>query len=151
MGHNYKSGNRLGLPRQLVCLKDLYSNCIQSIKLANGRLTCIMVLKPSPESCEYKVRIESGPEEWPHVWLLSPQLEKVNGKLPHHLYTHKHPGKYPELCVFDCRKECNELRKDMLGGKTLVPWILSWLSAYEYWTITGEWHHAQTIGTVQLE
>lgn len=102
-----------------------------------------------------KLRIQGENRKWSGrvatcLVIVSP-IGKGNGKLPHHLYTHKHPGKYPELCVFDCRKECNELRKDMLWGKTLVPWILSWLSAYEYWTITGEWHHAQTIGTVQLE
>ncbi len=142
--------NELSLSLQLLYIKKCYGKCIESIKIEESRLICIINLRPCEESQAYTIKIECKKSKRPRVWLLSPCLEKVNGKLPHHLYPANKNDKYPELCVYDSRKGYNELPKNKPFACTLIPWILSWLNAYEFWLITGKWHHAEVVAGKQF-
>lgn len=142
--------NEFSLALQRLYIEKYYGECIKSIKIKKNRLIFIMNLRPSEESQAYTVKIECKKSRRPRVWLLSPCLETFNGNLPHHLYPAKKKDKYPELCIYDSRKGYNELPKNKPFAYTLIPWILSWLSAYEFWVITGKWHHAEVRGGKQF-
>lgn len=139
------ANNRINLPLQLLYLRTIYADCIKSIENKNGKLVCIMTLRPSQESCVYKIKIECKQLGRPKVWLLSPPLKRVNGELPHHLYDKENKDKYPRLCMYDSRKGHDEFIDNKPWAYTLIPWVLSWLNTYEYWLITGKWHHAEVI------
>lgn len=75
---------------------------------------------------------------------------KGQWKITSSLYPANKNDKYPELCVYDSRKGYNELPKNKPFARTLIPWILSWLNAYEFWLITGKWHHAEVVAGKQF-
>lgn len=145
------AANLCSLPCQKLYLESFYEDCIKDIKIERNKLTCIMFLRPSPESVLYEIKIECKQSGYPRVWLLSPELQKVDGKRPHHIFSSKNENQVPELCIYDSRKGYNELQNDRLWARTLIPWIISWLDTYEYWVITGKWHHAEILGGKRLD
>ena len=122
---------------QMMSLRIMYSSLIDKIFAKRSELNCIMRLQPSETSIVYKVKIWFKIGDWPKVWLLEPkELAQVDGKDPHHIYGFTKRG-YVQLCVFYPGK--NEWQDSMYLSKTFVPWIITWLSSYEYWQITGQW------------
>lgn len=103
-----------------------------SCTFKNNTMTWIGKLKPSPLSQEYEVRLRYKLGESPKVDLVTPKLERRDGKLPPHLY----PGE--RLCLYLPRKY--EWNADMLLVESIVPWASEWLLHYEYWLGTGEWY-----------
>ena len=133
---------RYPLVVQLFSLKKAYGPLVESSSVSKGVLTCIINLQPAPDCDIYKVKIKYKQGNFsPKVWLLNPKLERVNDKLPHHIYGHDSAG-HPQLCVF--YPGYNEWNPQMLISQSLVPWIITWLNTYEYWLITGKWIYAES-------
>lgn len=64
------------------------------------------------------------------------EIAKVDGKKPHHLYNRNEDGK-ERLCVF--YPKGHEWNDSMFLADAYIPWVITWLSAYEIWQITGVW------------
>ena len=148
MGVNYPKVSPINLAVQQCNMSRRYKSVINKCTISNGKFTCVIDLKPSIHSCIYKVLIEYKTSDYsPKAWLLSPELEKVNGKYPHHIYGFDaNRNGSPRLCVF--YPGYNEWRKDMLISESFVPWILSWLNTYEYWLITGKWFYDESPSSI---
>ena len=126
---------------QLSSIRNTYGN-IESCKNTSSSFSCIMNIMPSENSDTYKVEISYKCGYYPKVKLLSHKIEERNGKLPHHIYGFDKNG-HALLCVF--HQESGEWNKDMLISKSFIPWVSTWLNAYEFWLITGEWHYDEII------
>lgn len=74
----------------------------------------------------------------PVVRVLFPALTRLpgnaEGSLPH-VYDRDTD---PVLCLFDPAKREWDGWKEI--SRTTVPWSIDWLSCYEFWLMTGEWH-----------
>ncbi len=96
-----------------------------------------MTLQPAPDCEVYRILIQYKISDYaPKVWLISPELQRVEGKRPHHIYDFDNSG-HPRLCVYYPR--FNEWNQAMLISDAFIPWIITWLNTYEYWLITGQW------------
>lgn len=127
------------LVQQELKIRNLYGDLIESIHIVKSELICIMNLQPSEHSDMYKVKIAYKISDVsPKVWLLSPELQKVDGKAPHHVYGKDKNGHH-QLCVYHPRRK--EWNQQMFIAESFIPWVCTWLNTYEYWVITGEWHY----------
>jgi len=97
-------------------------------------------ITPSETSEIYKVKITYQLGRKPSAVLLSPELKFHNNKRPHHLYLNDKDG-HPTLCVF--YPGFKEWTPKMFLADTFIPWISTWLNAYEYWQITGTWYYPE--------
>lgn len=139
----YNRTSTLSVIQQKLCLQRTYPQLIDEIRTHNNELMCIIRLQPTPQSIEYKVRIWFKPRYWPKAFLLEPkEIAKVNGKKPHHLYNRDEDGK-ERLCVFYPKGQ--EWNDNMFLAESFVPWVITWLSAYEIWQITGIWVYPEQI------
>ena len=129
----------ISLPMQQLKIKETYSN-IENCTVRRNKLQCVLRIKPSEHSQTYRVQVLYELKKRPKALLLSPPLKEVNGKRPHHLHEKDNFG-YPSLCVYFDEFDvagCTDFLAD-----TFIPWISTWLHAYEYWIITGEWHYPE--------
>lgn len=127
----------LTISQQRLRLQQTYPELIEDIRIHNNELTCIIRLQPTPQSIEYKVRIWFKPGYWPQSSLVEPKvIAKVDGKKPHHLYNQSEDGR-ERLCVF--YPKGHEWNDSMFLADAYIPWVTTWLSAYEIWQITGFW------------
>lgn len=102
-------------------------------------LVCVLDIQPSPESQIYRVRITYKISDGaPKAWLIKPDMQKYNGKYPHHKYGKDENGNY-QLCVY--YPKYKEWNQQMYIADTFIPWVCTWLNTYEYWLVTGEWHY----------
>jgi len=125
------------LAEQKQGIKCKYNEIIEGIFVKKDVLICYISLTPTDESISYKVRIEYKANEWiPRAWLISPEMEKVNNKFPPHLYRMDKNGER-ELCVYT--PKFGEWKSTMSIADAFIPWVVTWLYAYEIWQITGEW------------
>ncbi len=138
----------ISLFAQRTSLIITYKNLIEECSVKKGVLVCVMRISPSSNSDTYRVKIvyklslKKG-EYYPHVWLLSPKMQKRNGKYPKHVYATKADTHGNQcLCLF--YPKYNEWNRNMPISTTIVPWIAAWLNTYEYWLITGEWHYDES-------
>lgn len=132
----------LSLIQQRIAIQQNYSGVIESISTEKNTLHCVLKLQPSMESCMYQVRIAYKLSDgFPKVWLLSPELQKVNGRYPHHIYGFDEMH-HPRLCVY--YPGYREWNNAMSIAETFIPWIITWLSTYEYWQITGAWFYDES-------
>ena len=139
----YFQNKAIPLIQQGLKLRKLYGNLIDSISISKSELVCIMNLQPSEHSDTYTVKIIYKISDIsPKVWLIAPELQKVEGKRPHHIYEVDEQGRC-RLCV--CDPKLKEWNQQMFIADSFVPWICTWLNTYEYWAITGEWHYDETI------
>lgn len=128
---------------QLSSIRKTYSN-IESYTKTNNSFSCIMNITPSENSDTYKVEISYQSGYYPKAKLLSHKLEERNGKLPHHTYGCDKEG-CARLCVF--HQKSGEWNSKMLISQSFIPWVSTWLNAYEFWLITGEWHYDEIIAS----
>lgn len=135
----YLKPQPLAVIQQVIRIYQLYYNLIDFINIENSELICIMKLQPSVHSDIYTVKITYKISDVsPKVWLLSPDIQKCDGKYPHHVYGKDKHGHY-QLCVYHPnRKEWNQ---QLFIAESFIPWIYTWLNTYEFWLITGEWHY----------
>ena len=101
-----------------------------------------MSITPSENSDPYRVEISYRCGGFPRAIVLSPEIQKKDGNLPHHIYGTDKNG-HIILCVF--HPGSKEWNNTMLISKTFIPWVSTWLNTYEYWLITGEWHYDEII------
>ena len=133
----------LTLAQHQLHLQQTYPNLIESIGIRHSELSCIIWLQPTPESIKYKVKIEFKMGYWPTARLVEPkEIAKVNGQKPHHLYNRNEDGK-ERLCVFYTKT--HEWKDNMFLAEAFIPWVITWLSAYEVWQITGIWVYPEVI------
>lgn len=139
----YNKAPAITIIQQRLRLQQTYPELIEEIRTHNNELMCIIRLQPTPQSIEYKVRIWFKPGYWPQSSLLEPkEIAKVDGKKPHHLYNRSEDGK-ERLCVF--YPKGHEWNDNMFLADSYIPWVITWLSAYEIWQITGVWVYPEQI------
>jgi len=125
------------LIQQKIRLQQLYPSLIDSLYIQKGVLTCIIRLQPTQHSIEYKVLVKFRIGYWPSARILEPkEIAQINGHKPHHLYNRYENGK-ERLCVFYTKG--HEWNDNMFIAEAYIPWIITWLSAYEIWQIAGVW------------
>ena len=141
----YTKQVKLNLAQQEERLKRVYGSLIDYIKISSGLLICDIRLQPSLESRVYKIQIKYKLDYKPQAKILDPkEIAKVDGKKPHHLYNRDKDGQ-ERLCVY----YRDEWKPNMFLADTFVPWIITWLSAYEYWQITGTWVYPEVVRKVK--
>jgi hypothetical protein len=133
----YLKQKPIPLTVQLMRIKAMYGN-VENGTCHKNQLSCVLAITPSEHSRLYRVKVLYKIKKRPQAILLSPSLEEVDGKRPHHLYGDDENG-HPRLCV----NAPEDWRYDgtMLLATSFIPWISTWLNTYEYWLITGEWHY----------
>ena len=141
MKNNHLKLKKLTPALQWIHVKNTYSNLIQNHSLKCNELVFEILLSPSENSINYLVEVHFKNNGYPVAYLIRPKLNKVNGKFPKHLYNIDRSGKKP-LCVFD--PKAKEWNGSMLISETFIPWILTWLNAYEFWQITGKWEYNES-------
>lgn len=137
----YLKAQPLTVVHQAIRIYQLYYNLVETINIANSELICVINLQPSRHSDIYKIKIKyKVSDKAPKAWLISPDLKKYEGKLPHHTYGKDDYGHY-QLCVYYPKDK--NWNQQMFIADSFIPWICTWLNAYEYWLITGEWHYEE--------
>ena len=132
---------RLRFINQFTTIRDIYGN-IESSRIHKDCFEVVMNITPSENSATYKVRISYRIGGSPTALLLSPKLEKRDGKYPHHIYGIDNAGR-AILCVY-CPDQ-DEWNSSMSIATSFIPWVSTWLNTYEYWLITGEWHYDEVL------
>lgn len=110
--------------RMQMCCPGLKSKVRSGILVIDGGF------QPTPRSRTYRVHIEYRAGERPDVTVVSPKLERRDGKLPH-----VHVG--DKLCLY--YPGAGEWTPDMSLALTIIPWISEWLFHYEVWQMSGVW------------
>ncbi len=129
----------ISLSQQYLAIKRKYKNIVES-KFEKNQIIFKLKIKPTEESEEYLVRISYKLQESPRVVLLEHDLKLYNGKKPHHIYGLENG--HPILCLY--YPKFKEWHKNLLIADTIIPWISTWLFAYEYWQITGNWNYDES-------
>lgn len=132
---------------QYTGIKKTYGN-IESSQLHKDSFEVVMNVTPSENSATYKVKISYRMGYRPRVVLLSPDLEKRDGKYPHHIYGFDKTG-HAILCVYCPHK--SEWNSNMPIATSFIPWVSTWLNTYEYWLITGEWHYDEVVNHTETK
>ena len=127
--------------QQWIHINRHYSKVITSYSLKCGELILRIELSPSENSIKYQIEIKFKNNGFPTAYMINPAIEKVDGKPPKHLYKQDKTGRRP-LCVFDPKTD--EWNGTMLIAETFIPWVLTWLNAYEFWQITGVWEYNES-------
>jgi|LSQX01.2.fsa_nt_gb hypothetical protein len=128
--------------QQRIRLRELFGELIESIDVQRSVLSCVVAITPSDQSDTYKVRIVQKEGNHPKIWLLFPNLQTREGRKPPHLYSNSDKDGNPCLCVYYPRE--GEWNNTMFIAETIVPWISTWLNAYEFWVITGKWYYPES-------
>lgn len=98
-----------------------------------GRVIWRGVIRPTPMSDQYHVRVRYRLGKSPRIWVVEPRLEKRPGskRIPHTYARDR-------LCLYLPRAQ--EWTPSMPIADTIIPWTHLWLFHYEIWWATGEWH-----------
>lgn len=129
----------VSLVQQIIAVKKQYKNVVAT-KYNKNEIIIKLKIKPTDESENYLVSVSYKLKSAPKVLLLEPEIKKYNGKTPHHIYGFEN-GK-PILCLY--YPKISEWNKHMYIADTIIPWISTWLFAYEYWQITGCWNYEES-------
>ncbi|WP_156995944.1 hypothetical protein [Paenibacillus stellifer] len=122
-------GFRISLSEQAFALKRVYPD--STISICDNKLVWTGELQPTELSCVYKVQMEFTEDKGPSVQVLSPKLQKRDGKDIPHMYRQK------TLCLY--YPKLKEWRKIQWLHKSIIPWTTLWLYFYEIWLLTGKW------------
>lgn len=106
-----------------------------SCRIRRSELAWEADLTPTQISDTYRIRLTYKLEKPPSVEVLSPELARRDGRLPH-----VYPG--DRLCLYLPR--IGEWSEDQLLVETIVPWASEWLANYEDWLHTGKWYGGGT-------
>jgi hypothetical protein len=94
------------------------------------RLVWTGVLKPTPLSYDYTVRITYTVGRFPRIVVVDPPLvPNEDGLLPHFY-------REGSLCLHDA----HDWNGSMLLVDSIIPWTTEWLAHYELWKWSGEWY-----------
>jgi hypothetical protein len=127
----------INLGQQLHAIKVALPAAAGEVR--NGKLNCILPIRPSPASRHYTVRLTYRHGAAPHVTVEDPPLDLHPGAtaLPH-VYAGD------ELCLY----YPGQWDHAMLLAHTIVPWTSEWLMYYELWLVTGRWSGGGATHTV---
>lgn len=139
----FQKNKTLSLSQQLFIIRDKYKNVVKC-RIWRNTLVVVLKIKPTESSSEYIVEIKYKKGYKPTVLLLEPKLQEIDGKKPHHIYGFY--GDKARLCIYDTRDSSCEWNSEMVLADTVIPWVSTWLFAYEYWLITGVWHYDEVVG-----
>ena len=119
---------RLGLPEQQAYMKEMWKGFNSVIK--GKLLVCEGVVKPTPISKSYHVRVDYKMGSTPKAYVEDPPLQRRNPEenIPH-TYEQDRP------CLF----YPGQWRSNMPIASSIIPWLYEWLFFYEGWLVTGEW------------
>lgn len=136
----YQKRKPITILSQFIRIKQIYKNIDkQHSKYKRNEMTVRLYIAPTEDSETYTVDIKYKLGFRPRVLLINPTLKTFNDKKPHHLYGEENG--FPLLCLYYPKYE--EWNKFCYIADTIVPWVSTWLFAYEYWLITGEWHFSE--------
>lgn len=95
-------------------------------------MTWVGQLQPTAVSLPYEVLLNYQLHYDPIVYIVSPALERFEGRDIPHVYDHN------TLCLFIN----DQWTPAKVIADTLIPWACEWLCFYEIWLATGEWEGA---------
>lgn len=126
--------NTVGARKQGAILQSRYPGFDCSV--TDGKLICRGTVSPSPESPDYRVRIEYRVGKQPAVWVEDPPLsrrpEDPEEPIPHTFNRHQEGKECP------CTNRV-AWKSGRYIAQTIVPWLREWLAFYEIWRQTGVW------------
>lgn len=131
----YPKNKPFTIAQQKAGLLFTYHDLVTMSRNRNA-VDCQIRLCPTDNSREYVIRIFYKGYGRPQAWLLDPPLEMFDGAKPHHIFGEDQNG-HPELCVYKSGQDKWDSQKSL--AIFFVPWVITWLYAYEIWLITGEW------------
>lgn len=134
----YKNRKPLSLIQQAYKIRQDYKNV--DIQFCKDHINVTLAIKPTENSNEYTVRIYYKIGISPRIYLVKPDLVKREGHYPHHIYGFENDK--PRLCVYF--PEQDKWDDYSFIADTIIPWISTWLFAYEFWQITGIWHYDES-------
>ena len=117
----------LSLAQQAIGLRSSYPAA--KITLVPARVTWVGLIRPTPLSRDYKVKITYQLGRFPNVVVLDPLEYRPGEDLPH---------TYQDGSL--CLHETDEWTPAMHIADTTVPWASEWLAHYEVWKIGGRWY-----------
>ena len=118
--------------QQLIGIKVFHGNGHGHVK--RSVLNWEGMIRPTPISREYLIRIIYKPGSQPAVFVLEPSLgELAGGREIPHLYSQEKG----ELCLY--RPKYREWKPDQHISQTIIPWIYVWLFFFEEWLLSNEW------------
>lgn len=115
---------------QQARLRKLYPDA--SCRIARSNLTWEGRLAPTGLGQQYLVRLTYSLQGSPRLYLIEPEMRKVGGKLPEHIYPDD-----GRLCLY--LPSAGDWDGTMSLADTMVPWACEWLFHYEIWLATGVW------------
>lgn len=121
------------LAQQQLALRQLFPDA--RCRIRRSQLTWEGRLLPAPLARDYEIKMTYKLEKVPRVSVLSPKIERRDGRLPKHLYE----GEY--LCLYDPKN--GDWSRSMLLARTIIPWTSEWLANYEVWLASGIWYADQ--------
>ncbi|MDM8292062.1 hypothetical protein [Faecalicoccus pleomorphus] len=123
----------LPLSLQAIFLKREYPNSI--CKVSRSQLVWHGLIKPSPLSREYNIRMICDGKKRPKVILYGENVKGLDDpNFPHNFGINQ---KKQEVTI--CLHYSFEFDYSMRIVDTIIPWIQEWLYFYKIWLITGEW------------
>jgi len=117
----------LSLPQQALGLRSCFPTAETTLRPTV--LTWIGVIRPTPCSSDYTIKITYRYASFPDVVAVT-TLEPRRGEYLPHTYC------YGSLCLH----EAHEWTPAMAIAATTVPWTAEWLAHNELWKVRGRWH-----------
>lgn len=100
-----------------------------------NKITCLFIVKPTPLSREYKIRLIFDGNK-PSVYLLGSDIIGIErNDFPHHFEIDKDKH-WVRLCLY----YAGDWYSTMSISDTIIPWTVEWLFHYEIWLTTGVWN-----------
>jgi len=124
---NYVKAKKLNVAQQRLRMKSLHPQ-FELNELALSRAAWVGLVKPSPLSESYLIRISYEMYDRPRVFVLFPKLKRREDNQP---IPHTYQGKELHLCLYYPR--ANEWHAGKYIADTILPWISLWLFYYEAW------------------
>lgn len=89
----------------------------------------------------YVLRLDYDEQDFPKVYLVSPEIEVDNWEEIHTFgkrYHRDYKKELPMLCLthYQTDKWCTST--PLL--ESYIPWAIEWTEFYELWLLTGKWH-----------
>src|SRR5688572_5345483 len=128
---------QLSLPVQELRLRSIWPQL--RTRITRGTLVAEGLVRPSPVTTEYFIRLTYTLDRRPSLEVLTPRLLRRSSTpdvpIPH-TYGYDRVGEERPCVYYPFSKEWTPAR---LLAVTVMPWLLAWLVDYELWFATGEW------------
>lgn len=122
-----RTSRGLSLAQQALGLRVCFPEA--KIILAPTRLIWIGLIRPTPCSRDYRIKITYRYLCFPDVVAITPLESRPGENLPH---------TYGDGSL--CLHETHEWTPSMAIADTIVPWTSEWLAHYELWKVRGRWY-----------